>query len=503
MRILTALAGGLALSAAFEPLAQGWLLPCAVASYALVLRGTSLRHGAALGACFGIAFLGTHWWWMRAVGLDAWALLTAAGTAFFAFQGALVALVHRSRWWPLGVALMWTGVETARSAWPFGGMPWGRLAYATAGTPAAPSLAYVGTAGTSFLLALLGACLAWLVTARSRAALGGTLAALAMLGVTDAFPWQATSAGHLTVAVVQGNVPGDGAHLLAHHREVTANQLQGTLRLASQVAAGQSRRPDFVVWPENSTAVDPFKDGPDNAAVWEAARSIGVPVLLGTVDDVDTTHFANQGIVWDPDTGAGDRYTKHHPVAFGEYMPFGLPTGNLGNLRTLEQDSVAGTGTAPLRVDGTRIADAICFDVAYDDELDAQVSRGARVVTVQTSNATYIDTDQLQQQFAISRLQAVRTGRWVVVAAVNGISGVVAPDGRVVASVGRRQAGVLDTTVGMVTSVTPAVRMGAWPGRVMLAAAAAYLTFMAIVYRRRWKMDVLTPDRARVEKSLT
>lgn len=503
MRLLAALVSGLALSAAFEPIAQAWLLPCAVASYALVLRGTSARSAVALSAAFGLTFLGTHWWWMRAVGLDAWALLTAAGVAFFALQGALAAIVHRSRWWPLGIALVWAAVETARSSWPFGGMPWGRLASAVAGTPAAPSLAFVGTAGTTFLLALLGACLAWLVGDRSRAALGGTVVAVALLGLMAVFPWQATTGGHLTVAVVQGNVPGAGDHLLAHHREVTANQLQGTLRLASQVAAGERRRPDLVVWPENSTAVDPFKDGPDNAAIWEAARSIGEPVLLGTVDDVDATHFANQGIVWDPETGAGDRYTKHHPVAFGEYMPFRLPQGNLGNLRTLAQDSVAGTGTAPLRVGGTRIADAICFDIAYDDGLDAQVSHGARLVTVQTSNATYIHTDQLQQQFAISRLQAIRTGRWVVVAAVNGISGVIAPDGRVVDRIGRRQAGIVEAEVGLVTNVTPAVRMGAWPGRVMLAGAATYLLFIPVVYRRRWKMVVPTPERAPVEKSLT
>ena len=111
--------------------------------------------------------------------------------------------------------------------------------------------------------------------------------------------------------------------------------------------------------------------------------------------------------------------------------------------------------------------------------------------------------NQLPQQFAISRLQAVRTGRWVVVAAVNGISGVIAPDGRVVASLGRRQAGVLDTEVGLVRSLTPAVRMGPWPDRVMMAGAVAYLVLMAIVYRRRWKMVVLPPERAPDEKSLT
>ncbi len=42
---------------------------------------------------------------------------------------------------------------------------------------------------------------------------------------------------------------------------------------------------------------------------------------------------------------------------------------------------------------------------------------------VPTNNATYAGTGQVAQQFAISRLRAIETGRYVVVASTNGISG--------------------------------------------------------------------------------
>ena len=48
---------------------------------------------------------------------------------------------------------------------------------------------------------------------------------------------------------------------------------------------------------------------------------------------------------------------------------------------------------------------------------------------MQTSNAMFINTAQIDQQFEISRLRAVETGRYVVVAAINGVSGIIAPDG--------------------------------------------------------------------------
>ena len=40
-------------------------------------------------------------------------------------------------------------------------------------------------------------------------------------------------------------------------------------------------------------------------------------------------------------------------------------------------------------------------------------TRGAQLLIVQTSNATFIHTDQIEQQFAITRLRAMETGRWV------------------------------------------------------------------------------------------
>ena len=174
----------------------------------------------------------------------------------------------------------------------------------------------------------------------------------------------------------------------------------------------------------------------------------------------------NQGIVWDPLLGGGDRYTKHHPVPFGEYIPWRWLFGDhLAQLNQISRDMVSGTRVDPLDVAGTRVADAICFDVAYDDGLYAQLSRGGQLVVVQTSNAMFIHTDQIDQQFAISRLRAIETHRYVVVAAINGITGVIAPDGSVVSSVPTQTENYVDSTVALFDVVTPAVRIGPWLGR--------------------------------------
>jgi apolipoprotein N-acyltransferase len=126
---------------------------------------------------------------------------------------------------------------------------------------------------------------------------------------------------------------------------------------------------------------------------------------------------------------------------------------------------VRGTRVTPLVIAGTRVADAICFDVAYDDGLYAQLSHGGQLVVVQTSNAMFIHTSQIDQQFAISRLRAIETHRYVVVAAINGLTGVIAPDGSVVTTAPPRTTSYAEARVGLFGAVTPAVRIGPWLGR--------------------------------------
>jgi apolipoprotein N-acyltransferase len=218
------------------------------------------------------------------------------------------------------------------------------------------------------------------------------------------------------------------------------------------------------VWPENSTARDPFQDASINAGITEAVDAIGVPVLVGAIVDADDEHIYNEGIVWDPETGAGERYAKRHPVAYGEYIPLRsvLPDSlvDSGQLARIPRDMLSGTRSTPLTIGGVRVADSICFDIAYDDGIKTQVDHGAQLLTVQTSNAPFIFTDQIEQQFAITRARAIESGRYVVVAAVNGVSGVIAPDGSVVERTERRTQDVVVATVDLKSGTTPGLGVG-------------------------------------------
>ena len=485
---LAALAGVL-LALAFEPVGVALLIPFALAGFFVCVRGLPARRAWIPGLSFGIGFCYVLLYWMRAVGTDAWLALSGAEAVFFAVLGAVVAALSGRRLWPLWVAFAWVGVESIRSGWPFGGLPFGRLAFATAGTPWEKALPYVGNAGVCLLLTLLGSCLAWLVVSsgRRRLVAGAVAVGVLAVGMLPAVaPYSPGITDHRTVAVVQGDVPGDGSDILLDHRQVTQNHVDATVSLADDVAAGDEPLPDFVLWPENSTAVDPFDDGDINAGIAEASVAIGVPILVGAIVDAGSENVLNQGIVWQPDTGAGDRYTKRHPVPFGEYIPWrSVFRGNFGKLALIPRDMLSGTRVEPLSVTGAAVADAICFDVAYDDGIHAQLHEGAELLVVQTSNALFIHTGQIDQQFEITRLRAVETGRYVMVAATNGVSGVIAPDGTVLDQADPRTQAVLVEQVGLSRDLTPAVRIGPWLGRACLVMALLALVLGALPYRRR------------------
>lgn len=499
LRVVFAVAAGLLLAAAFEPVTLPYVIPVAVAGYVLAVRGLRVRASLLVGLAFGVAFYFTHIVWMRSVGTDAWLALASVEALFYAVLAPVTVALARLRAWPLWFAAAWTTMEAIRSGWPFSGMPWGRLAYGVADTPVAAALPYVGATGVSALLALSGALLAALLVDRRRSRSLVALAAVAGLFALAAVrPWSPEITGRSTVAAVQGDVPGPGNDILWDHRQVTRNHAEATVDLAERVERGEVDRPEFVLWPENSTAVDPFRDAEDNDLIERAVAAIGVPVLVGGIVDGDATHFFNQGIVWDPVTGPGDRYTKRHPVPYGEYIPFRevIEGWNFGRLAVIGRDMVAGTRTEPLSVAGIRVADAICFDIAYDDVLHDQVRRGAELVTVQTSNAMFIETHQIEQQFAITRLRAVETGRYVVVASPNGITGVIAPDGTVLDRATPRTTDVLVQEVGLVQGLTPAVRLGAWPARGAAALTVVGLLLVALSGRRRRSVVPVRQDDA-------
>ncbi|MQS11153.1 apolipoprotein N-acyltransferase [Streptomyces kaniharaensis] len=466
-----AVLAGLLLALAFPPFDLWPLSLVGVAALSLLTRDRTVRQAAWTGFAFGLPFFLLLLSWLRVVGWDATIGLSIVEALFLLLLGAGLAVTSRLPAWPLWAACLWVTQEWARDRLPLGGFPWGRLAFANTATPYTPLAAIGGAPLVTFAVALSGALLAWAALRLRGPGRAPKAAALAALGAVAALlagyvvPVPTAADDTVKVAIVQGNVPNPGMDFLGRPMMVLNNHAAATERLAADIKAGKVDRPDVVIWPENSSDLDPFSDPLAYRRIDQAVRTVGVPTLVGTlVDGPDAQHVQNEGIVWDPQTGPGASYTKQHPVPFGEYVPFRAQLMKvITRLQRVARDFYPGDHNGVMQLGPARIGDVICFEVAYDEIVRDTVDSGARVLVVQTNNATYAKTGQPDQQLAMSRLRAVEHGRAVLIAATSGISAVIAPDGTVQQRTEELTAAELSATVPLRDGTTIADRVGVAP----------------------------------------
>ncbi|MGB8652325.1 MAG: apolipoprotein N-acyltransferase [Mycobacteriales bacterium] len=456
-RMLGALASGLLLDLAFPPHDVWWLAPVAVGLLTLTIRGQSVLRGALLGLLHGLGLFVPLLVWSGAIaGAPAWLTLAVVEAAFLGLLGAGLAVVTRLPAWPLWGAALWVAEEALRDRVPFGGFPWGRLAFSQGHSPLTPLAALGGAPLVTLAVAAIGTAL--VTRPRPAVALAPVLVVAALLTPIP------TDGPRTAVAVVQGNVPRLGLDAFAQRAAVLDDHAQATHQLAQAVRAGTVARPDLVIWPENASDLDPYSDPEAATTIGAAVRDIGVPVLVGAVTDGPGRFLSNRGIVWDPVTGPGATYVKRHPVPFGEYVPFrSLVRRVTHKVDLIPRDFARGDRPGVLTVGPVRLGDVICFEVAYDGVVRDVVRGGGRLLVVQTNNATFGRSGETTQQLAMGRLRAVEHGRSVVVAATSGVSAVIAPDGHVQH---RSRVFSRDVTVQQVvlrSGSTLATRLGALP----------------------------------------
>ena len=507
-----AVAAGVALACAFPPYGIWPLSLVAVAALSLLTRSPArvpggvrrrpLLRGAWLGLAFGWPFFFVLLKWLHTVGWDAVVGLAFLQGLFLALLGAAFAGVSRLPLWPLWGACLWVAEEFARDRLPFGGFPWGRLAFANTGSPYTPLAALGGAPLVTFAVALTGTALAALALAavhlvRLRGRSGGRRYAVAASALVVAAG--STAAGYAVpvhtaaddsarIAVVQGNVQQPGMNFLGRPMKILNNHVDATLDLAKRVRSGETPRPELVIWPENASDLDPYKWPEARARIDEASRAIGVPILVGALVDhpTESGYVENQGIVWDPKKGPGASYTKQHPVPFGEYVPFREELSKvISRLERVPRDFYPGDSTGVLQVGPARLGDVICFEVAYDEIPRDTVNDGARALVVQTNNATYGNTGQPEQQLVMSKLRAVEHGRAVVTAATSGISAVVGPDGTVEQQTEEFTSDVLTADLPLRDEQTLADRVGAVPEWALAVLGGLSCAAALFVGRRR------------------
>ena len=460
MRLLLSIAAGAIVAWSFYP-NHWWASIVGLAILLTTLDSKPRKTKMLLTLAFALTFFAFHVQWVSVLGIDAWIGLVVICTLPWLLF-ALVPIDSKSQWFYLQPAAAIVILEAIRANWPWGGFPWGLLAYSQVDGPLVGLSTLGGQALVSGVVVVCATIIIKLLKFRSITA----LLVLVVVSIAAASVNTFTSNQSIELAAIQGNVPRVGNELSAQRAAVLNNHVKTTEQLLTEIETGKTSEPDLIVWPESGTDIDPLVPGIAADAINELATRSQAPILIGA-----TTWFStgskgdgptNSGIMWS-ESGPSQVYSKNHLVPFGEYVPL---LDVLANLITrfdqIPSDFVPGEDPGVFDVSGIQIGDVICFEVAYANHIYNTINSGAQVITVQTNNATYGNTTQPEQQFAITRFRAIETQRAFLVASTSGISGLIQNDGSVSIRTNQFESAIVTGVAPLISEKTFSTKYPYW-----------------------------------------
>lgn len=410
-------------------------------------------------------------------------LAMAAGMALFHAAGVALAAVL----WRPGIArlvaltLGLTAAEMARGTL-FTGLPWNTLGYALAPNVTMMQWAsLVGVYGLTFLAVAVftapaAICVPAGVAAPNRkAALLYTAAALAVLAAgwgwgkarLAAAPSRAVAGVRLRI--VQPNIPQIEKWKPDNRAPIFRKYLELSQRGPATAPAGLEGV-THLVWPESAL---PFLLADTVEALAAIAELLpgDTALLTGQARAEDELrpdgslkrrHVYNSLFVMNTRAQIEAIYDKLHLVPFGEYLPFQglLESVGLEQLTRVRGGFTPGTRRRFLTPPGApAFVPLICYEIIFPHAIRAPGTDPKWMLNV-TNDAWFGRSLGPYQHFHQARVRAVEQGLGLVRAANTGISAIVDPYGRIVASLPLGQEGVIDGLLPAAAPRTPFSRYG-------------------------------------------
>ncbi len=470
-RVLLALALGVAGALAMPPFNLVPLLAVALTGLVWLLDGAgTARRGFSNGWLWGMGFFvpSLHWiaislfvdigqfWWMvpfAVLGLPAY-LALYTGAATWAVQrttdpATLGRLVAFPAWWVVGEWLR--GHLLTGFPWLLAGYAWS--ADARPLLAIAQSASVLGIYGVSLVTVAAATLPAALTLPRGRWLVVGTgLASFSLLwfwGMVRLSQGPDALVPNLKLRIVSTDLP----HRANWDPDGEAADFRSLLALARQPGLDQVA---LAVWPEGVVEAPLNRDRRTRDAVATAIPPAGL-VLTGTI------RVEGQGAslkAWNSvlaETASGEiagYYDKHHLVPFGEYVPF-HDLLSFSQIAAARFDFSTGPGPATIHLPGLpAVGPVICYEAIFPGDVVDEADPPGWILNV-TDDGWFGRSIGPAQHFAIARIRAIEEGLPLVRSANGGISGVIDPHGRVLASLPPGAPGVLDVPLPLPLATRP------------------------------------------------
>jgi len=236
----------------------------------------------------------------------------------------------------------------------------------------------------------------------------------------------------LRISVVQGNIPQE----LKWNKQAQGLIINKYLSLTTQVVKDN---PDLIIWPEAALPCVLEEEPVYYEKVSSLIKQVHIPLVLGAATSRNNLYY-NSALLISKDGETLSQYDKLHLVPFGEYIPLRKTLSFLETIVPIG-DFTSGKEYALFQIQNPKskiqnnFAVLICFEDIFPELSREFRKRGADFLVNITNDAWFKRTSAPYQHLCASVFRAVENRVFLVRAANTGISGFIAPSGKIISLV--------------------------------------------------------------------
>lgn len=498
---------GASLTLAYAPYSHWYIVPFILAAFLTQLEKTD-NSAFKISWCFGLGWFGAGISWVHVSIANFGGLPLIASLALMALLCGYLALfpaiafltikkhAKPKQWWWLLPAI-WFVTEWLRG-WFMTGFPWLSLGYSQTSGPMAHLAPIIGETGISALIIGFSAFLfhQWKQKQRQNALVGISLI-FGLSVLSGQIQWTENTDRKFNITMVQGNIEQE----LRWVPEQDIPTMHKYLDLTEPYWNS-----DIIIWPEAAVPrIEPlavqYLSNLDKQAFatqtglitgivnynFETRDAFNSLISIGATNDIPDEGDNGSYRYFHP-----NRYSKHHLLPIGEFIPLENWLRGLAPIFDLPMSSFSRGDyqQANLETNGAYLAPAICFEIAFPQQVRANLNSKTDFIITVSNDAWFGNSHGPHQHLEIAQMRAIELGMPVLRSTNNGITAFINAQGKIISSAPQFQATAVSATLAKTSGITPYRYFGDFPLWVLTLSALIF--FLRNLYLQ--KNQIATKD---------